>query len=185
MNDSEMKLYCFLLESGNVERLNIDFAPINQPVLWIEDIYPGYNHGKCFRGDKPMADIIAGLAAEVEHIVDEADTASKWGSGLVPVFSTPALVGLMESAAVKALEGHLPQGQTTVGGHIDVHHLSATPMGMKVRARAILTTVEKRRLVFRIQAWDEVELIGEANHERILVDEARFLAKVQIKNEGK
>ena len=132
-----------------------------------------------------MADIIAGLAAEVEHIVDEADTASKWGSGLVPVFSTPALVGLMESAAVKALEGHLPQGQTTVGGHIDVHHLFATPMGMKVRARAVLDTVEGRKLLFKIQAWDEVELIGEADHERILVDEARFLAKVQIKNEGK
>jgi fluoroacetyl-CoA thioesterase len=185
MNDSEMKLYCFLLESGNVERLSINFGQITQSFLWTEDIYPGYNHRKCLSGEKQMADIIAGLAAEVEHIVDEADTASKWGSGLVPVFSTPALVGLMESAAVKALEGHMVPGQTTVGSHIDVHHLSATPRGMKVRARAVLNTVEKRRLVFRIQAWDEVELIGEADHERILVDEARFLTKVQLKNEGK
>jgi predicted thioesterase len=132
-----------------------------------------------------MTNIIAGLWAEVEHTVDDADSASKWGSGLVPVFSTPALVGLMESAAVKALEGHMPPGQTTVGGHIDVHHLSATPMGMKVRAKAVLNTVERRRLVFRIQAWDEVELIGEADHERILVDEAKFLVKVQVKKEGK
>jgi predicted thioesterase len=132
-----------------------------------------------------MTNIIAGLWAEVEHTVDDADSSSKWGSGLVPVFSTPALVGLMESAAVKALEGHMPPGQTTVGGHIDVHHLSATPMGMKVRAKAFLNTVERRRLVFRIQAWDEVELIGEADHERILVDEAKFLVKVQVKKEGK
>jgi len=79
----------------------------------------------------------------------------------------------------------MPPGQTTVGGHIDVHHLSATPMGMKVRAKAVLNTVERRRLVFRIQAWDEVELIGEADHERILVDEAKFLVKVQVKKEGK
>jgi fluoroacetyl-CoA thioesterase len=99
----------------------------------------------------------------------------------VPVFSTPALVGLMESAAVKALTGHLPAGQTTVGGHIDVRHLAATPVGMRVRARAELTAVEGRKLVFKIQAWDEVELIGEADHERFVVELARFLGRVQAK----
>jgi len=128
-----------------------------------------------------MNELAPGLTAELEHIVTDADIASKWGSGLVPVFSTPSLVGLMESAAVAALTGHLEPGQTTVGGHIDVHHLAATPVGMRVRVRAELTAVERRRLVFKIQAWDEVELIGEADHERFVIDEARFIGRVQAK----
>jgi len=128
-----------------------------------------------------MNELAPGLSAELEHTVTDADTASKWGSGLVPVFSTPALVGLMESAAVTALTGHLSPGQTTVGGRIDVRHLAATPVGMQVRARAELTSVEGRKLVFKVQAWDEVELIGQAEHERYVVDEARFLGRIQSK----
>jgi predicted thioesterase len=128
-----------------------------------------------------MSELVPGLTAELEMTVTAADIASRWGSGLAPVFSTPALVGLMESAAVQALSGHLSPGQTTVGGHIDVRHLAATPVGMKVRARAELTAVEGRKLVFKIQAWDEVELIGEATHERFVVDEARFLGRIQAK----
>jgi fluoroacetyl-CoA thioesterase len=125
-----------------------------------------------------MSELIPGLSAELEHTVTDEDIASRWGSGLVPFFSTPALVGLMEATAVAALAGHLPPGQTTVGGHIDMHHLAATPVGMKVRARAELTAVEGRKLTFKVQAWDEVELIGEANHERFVIDEAKFLARV-------
>jgi fluoroacetyl-CoA thioesterase len=128
-----------------------------------------------------MNELSLGLVGELDHTVTDEDTASRWGSGLVPVFSTPALVGLMESTAVVALSGHIPAGQTTVGGRIDVHHLAATPVGMKVRARAELTAVEGRQLVFKIQAWDEAELIGEAVHERYIVDEARFLGRVQAK----
>ena len=128
-----------------------------------------------------MNKLAPGLTAELEHTVADADTASRWGSGLVPVFSTPALVGLMESAAVQALSRSLVPGQTTVGGHIDVRHLAATPIGMQVRARAELTAVEGRKLVFKIQAWDEVELIGEAGHDRFIIDAARFLARVQAK----
>lgn len=128
-----------------------------------------------------MLKLSPGLSAEFEHTVNDSDTASRWGSGLVPVYSTPALVGLMEGAAVRALEGRLQPGQTTVGGHIDVHHLAATPVGMKVRARAELVSVDGRKLTFKIQAWDEVELIGEANHERFVIDEAKFMAKVGAK----
>ena len=128
-----------------------------------------------------MPDLAPGLAAEFEHRVTETDTASHWGSGGLPVFSTPSLVGLMESAAVIALTGHLSPGQTTVGGHIDVHHLAATPVGMTVRARADLIAIHGRKLVFKIQAWDEVELIGEADHDRFVIDEAKFMAKVQAK----
>jgi fluoroacetyl-CoA thioesterase len=128
-----------------------------------------------------MSEITPGLVAELDHIVTDADTASRWGSGLVPVFSTPALVGLMESAAVKALGGSMAPGQTTVGTHMDVRHLAATPVGMQVHARAELTEVEGRKLVFKIQAWDAQELIGEATHERFVVDEARFLNRIQSK----
>jgi fluoroacetyl-CoA thioesterase len=132
-----------------------------------------------------MSELIPGLTAELELRVTEADTASRWGSGLVPVFSTPALVGLMESAAVQALKEALQPGQTTVGGHIDVRHLAATPVGMTVRARAELTAVDGRKLTFHIQAWDEVEQIGEASHERFVIDEAKFIARTQAKGKGK
>jgi predicted thioesterase len=132
-----------------------------------------------------MPELAPGLFAEFEHIVNDTDTASHWGSGGLPVFSTPALVGLMESAAVIALIGHLPPGQTTVGGHIDVHHLAATPVGMTVHARAELISIEGRKLIFKIQAWDDVELIGEASHDRFVIDEAKFIAKVRVKNRDK
>jgi predicted thioesterase len=130
-----------------------------------------------------MPEPTPGLFAELEHTVTDTDTASHWGSGGLPVFSTPALVGLMEGAAVVALAGHLPTGQTTVGGHIDVRHMAATPVGMQVRARAELTAIEGRKLVFKVQAWDEVEMIGEANHDRFMIDEMKFMAKVAAKNQ--
>lgn len=128
-----------------------------------------------------MTPLLPGLSAEHKHLVNEADTASAWGSGGVHVFSTPALVGLMESAAVIALRGTQAEGQTTVGGHIDVHHLAATPVGMQVRAVATLTSVEGRKLTFTIQAWDEAELIGEALHERFIIDLSKFMGKVEKK----
>jgi predicted thioesterase len=128
-----------------------------------------------------MIELAPGMFAELERVVGKADTAQRWGSGLVPVFSTPALVGLMEGAAVQSLSGKLPAGQTTVGGRIDVRHLAPTPVGMKVRARAELTAVEGRKLVFKIQAWDELELIGEALHERFLIDESKFIARTNAK----
>lgn len=128
-----------------------------------------------------MTELTLGLFAELERTVTETDTASHWGSGGLPVFSTPALVGLMESAAVVALYGSLPASQSSVGVRIDVRHLAATPVGMTVRARAELIEVDGRRLVFKIQAWDEIELIGEASHERFMVVEARFVEKVVAK----
>jgi len=131
-----------------------------------------------------MSKITPGLSAELSLTVSDQDTASRWGSGLVPVFSTPALVGLMEAAAVKALEGRLEPGQTTVGGHIDVHHLAATPVGMTVRARAELKAISDRRLTFQVEAWDEVEKIGQALHERIVVDTHKFISRASAKQKG-
>ncbi len=128
-----------------------------------------------------MTGMATGISAETSFIVSENDTATSYGSGLVAVYATPALVGLMEKAAVKALEGHLPAGQTTVGGRIDVRHLAATPVGMRVHARAELVEIQGRRLTFRVEAWDEVELIGEAAHERFIVDQEKFVARANAK----
>jgi fluoroacetyl-CoA thioesterase len=122
-----------------------------------------------------------GLNAEVKITVSESETAAHMGSGLVPVYATPALVALMENAAVRALEEHLPPGKTTVGGQIDLRHLAATPVGMQVRARAELVEMQGRKLTFHIQAWDEAEQIGEANHIRFLIDEETFMTKVRTK----
>lgn len=121
------------------------------------------------------------LSGEAERLVTEEWTAVRMGSGTVPVLATPALVAVMEEAAVRALEGHLPPGQTSVGVRIDVRHLAATPLGMRVRARATLVAVEGRRLTFRIEAWDDREKVGEADHERVLVDVERFMERVNAK----
>lgn len=128
-----------------------------------------------------MDRLTAGLTGEVEAIVTKANTAASWGSGLVPVFGTPALVGLMEGAAVQALSDHLPPGRTSVGGRIDLRHLAPTPVGMRVRARAELLEVEGSRLEFHVEAWDEVEQIGEATHERFVVDKQQFIARAEAK----
>jgi predicted thioesterase len=122
-----------------------------------------------------------GMNAEVTMVVSENDTASRLGSGLVLVYATPALVALVENASVHALEGFLPPGQTTVGGQIDLRHLAATPVGMRVRAYAELTEVHGRKLVFRVQAWDEVEQIGEGTHIRYIVNVENFIEKVNEK----
>ena len=128
-----------------------------------------------------MDNVKPGLTGETQRIVTEDDTAERWGSGLVPVFGTPSLVGLMENAAVQALEGHLPPGRTSVGGRMDVRHLAPTPVGMRVRARAELFEVDGQRLVFQVEAYDEVERIGEATHQRFVIDQAAFVAKAEEK----
>jgi len=128
-----------------------------------------------------MDELTPGLTGTVEAVVTEADTAARLGSGLVPVLGTPALVGLMECAAVQSLAGRLPPGRTSVGGRIDVRHLAPTPVGMRVGARAELSKVEGRRLVFHVEAWDEIERIGEATHERFIVGVERFVASAQAK----
>jgi predicted thioesterase len=129
-----------------------------------------------------MDELIPGLTAEIDTLVTEKNTAECLGSGSVPVFGTPALVGLMEGAAIRALAGHLPPDTTSVGSRIDVRHLAPTSVGVRVRARAELQEVDGRRLVFRVEAWDEGQQIGEATHERFLVDRERFIARATVKS---
>jgi predicted thioesterase len=122
-----------------------------------------------------------GLNAEVGMTVSKAETAQQMGSGSIPVYATPAMVALMENAAIRSLEGHLPAGNTTVGGAIEVRHLAATTVGMQVRALAKLVDVQGKKLVFRIQVWDAIELVGEANHIRFIVNEDEFLRRAHGK----
>lgn len=122
-----------------------------------------------------------GLTGSASIVVTPALTANAFASGTVDVYATPALIGLLEAAAVNALAAHLPPGVTSVGTHLDVRHLAATPVGMTVTARATLTQVEGRRLVFTVEAADAVEPIASGAHERFLVDQARFEQKARAK----
>jgi predicted thioesterase len=125
--------------------------------------------------------IAVGLVGEARRVVEASMLASALGSGNLDVFATPAMVALMEGAACQALEGHLAPGQTSVGTRLDVAHLAPTPPGVEVRARAELVEVDGRRLVFRIEAFDPRERIGEGSHERALVDPQRLLARANAK----
>ncbi len=125
--------------------------------------------------------IEAGLIAEIIHIVTEEDSAASYGSGLMPVLSTPHLVALMERTARKAIEPALAEGENNVGIRVDIKHLAATPVGMEIRIRAELLEVDGRRLRFQVEAWDPEEKIGEGYHERFIIDEARFIKGIEKK----
>ena len=123
----------------------------------------------------------AGLHGSVEIIVGEQHTAPHVGSGRVHVLATPVMVNLMEAATLQAVEGLLPPGHQTVGTHLDITHTAATPVGMRVKAHAELTRVDKRTLTFSVHAEDQKERIGGGIHERIIIDLARFDIRLQEK----
>jgi predicted thioesterase len=122
-----------------------------------------------------------GLSAEVTEFVTEQLTAASVRSGLVSAYATPAMSALMENASVAAIQKCMPKGQTSVGVEMNVKHIAATPVGVRVRARAEVIAVEGRRIVFQVQAWDHKEIIGEGIHTRVVVDAARFKDKLEKK----
>jgi len=122
-----------------------------------------------------------GLKGMVEITVGEEHTAPHVGSGRVRVLATPVMINLMEAAALQAVEGLLPAGHQTVGIHLDVTHVAATPVGMRARAHAELIRVDNRTLWFRVFAEDDKERIGEGAHERIVINLARFDGRMQEK----
>ena len=122
-----------------------------------------------------------GLVGVIEVVVQPADTADALGNKGVHVLATPRLVGLLELAAIRAVEAELPAGAGTVGTRIDIHHLAATPVGMRATIRATLREVDGRRFVFDIKGHDEAERIVEGTHERFQIDQARFLARIAAK----
>ncbi len=123
----------------------------------------------------------ADLFAEQTIVVSPELTAKHFGSGTVDVYATPAMISLMESAALAAIEPRLKEGETTVGVYIDVRHLAATPVGGEVKARAEVTAVDGRKITFSVHAWDGHELIGEGTHVRMIIDRDRFIRRVRSK----
>ena len=119
-----------------------------------------------------------GLQDESKVKVSESNTALSLGSGDMEVFATPAMVALMENAAMKAVADHLPEGSTTVGTAMQTSHIKASKLGATITASAELTQVDGRSLKFVVKAWDEVGTIGEGEHTRFIVDRERFLAKL-------
>lgn len=120
-----------------------------------------------------------GLSYTSTLLVADANTAARMGSGDLPVLATPAMMCLMENAAMKAVAQALPEGTTTVGASISSSHLSPTAVGQTVCAKAILTAVEGRKLTFDISTTDEKgTLIGKGTHVRYIVDRDRFLSKI-------
>jgi len=122
-----------------------------------------------------------GLAGETSELVTEAVSARHIGSGDLRVYATPAMVALIERASVLLLAPHLAPGHSTVGTGLTVRHLAPTPLGKTVRARVEVVSVNGGRIGLRAEVWDEVEKVGEAEHERAVIDVERFLRRVEGK----
>ena len=118
-----------------------------------------------------------GIRGSGEAVVTKALTAKAMGSGELPVYATPAMVTLVEETAWKSVAPALEPGQGTVGTKLDLAHLAATPLGRKVRCETELIEIDRRRLTFSAEVFDEAGKIGEGTHERFIVDSERFLAK--------
>ncbi len=122
--------------------------------------------------------ITPGVRGREEWIVRPEDTAARFGSGLVEVFATPAMIALMEKTCMHSVLPFLPEGFGTVGTQVDITHSRATPVGMKVICDTLLVEADRRRLVFEVQAADERGEIGRGRHERFLINIASFMAKL-------
>ncbi len=128
--------------------------------------------------------MLPGLTGQSEMIVREGDLVKRLGNIDVDVLATPRLVQLMEEAAIRTIQEFIPPGQMSLGTQVKVKHLSPTPSGMKVIARALLKEINGNRLFFLIDAYDEVEKVAEGEHERVLVSKERFFQKVNRKRVG-
>jgi predicted thioesterase len=116
--------------------------------------------------------------------VTENNTARKFGSGSIDVYATPAMIGLIEHAALNAVDPLLPRGFSTVGTELNIRHIAATPIGLRVRATAKLMEIDGRKLVFQVEAYDEREKIGEGMHQRYIVQVDKFMGKNAQKRDG-
>jgi fluoroacetyl-CoA thioesterase len=129
----------------------------------------------------PLENLRIGMTGSAEITVGDEHTAPRVGSGLVRVLATPVMINLFEAAALEAAEKLLPPGHQSLGTLLDVTHIAATPVGMKVRATAEVIGTEGRTVRFKVEAHDEKELIGEGWHDRVVVNVARFDERVKRK----
>ena len=131
-----------------------------------------------------MVDLTAvrpGLSGTAEIVVTDERTAPFVGSGRIAVLATPVMINVIEAAALNAVEHLLPAGHQSLGTHLDVSHVAATPVGLRVIAVAEILGVEGRTITFRVAARDDVEIIGGGTHQRVVVSVARFDERVQRK----
>ena len=126
-------------------------------------------------------EITVGMKAEVSALVEREDTAREVGSGDLLVYATPCMVALMEGAACEAIAEALGDNQTTVGTALNIEHISATPVGLEVRAEAEVTAVEGKIITFAVTAFDEAGEIGRGTHKRVIVNAQKFLEKAYNK----
>ena len=122
-----------------------------------------------------------GLRGEASLVVGEEHTAPRVGSGAVRVLATPVMINLFEAAALAAIESLLPPGHQSLGTVLNVRHIAATPVGMRVAATALVEKIDGRTVYFSLEARDERDLIGDGTHERVVVNVAKFDARVQAK----
>lgn len=122
-----------------------------------------------------------GIKGNGEVMVTEENTAKAMGSGELMVFATPAMIALMEQTAYESVASELEEGSGTVGTALNVKHVAATPVGMRVRCESELIQVEGRALTFSVKAYDASGLIGEGVHERFIIQNAKFQTKADAK----
>ena len=126
-------------------------------------------------------EITVGLTGQATTTVEREDTAFEVGSGSLLVYATPCMVALMEGAACDAIAEALPEDKTSVGTQLNISHLSATPVGLEVRAEAVVTEVDGNTITFEITAYDEAGKIGEGTHKRAVINTQRFLDRTYSK----
>ncbi len=128
-----------------------------------------------------MAELEIGIKGTGSVLVEQGNTALAMGSGQLLVFATPAMIALMEKTASESIQNYLEDGYGSVGTKLEVKHSSATPLGMEVHCESELLTIDGRRLVFSVKAFDKAGLIGEGTHERFLIKNESFLKKAEGK----
>lgn len=120
-----------------------------------------------------------GMKGKGEVIVSEENTADRAGSGLLPVYATPNMVALIENTASRSIAGDLEEGQGTVGLYIEVEHLNPTPIGRKITCQTVLTEIDRKKLTFKAEVYDETGLVGRGTHQRFIIDNQKFMEKAK------
>ena len=120
----------------------------------------------------------AGIKNEKSIVVTEDVTASKVGSGLLPVYATPSMIALMEGTCAESVQPYLAEGEGTVGVAVDIKHIAATPVGVSVRCESLLKEVNGKKLVFEVNVYDEKGLVGTGIHKRAIINNEAFMARL-------
>ena len=124
--------------------------------------------------------ITKGIKGEHHLTVTDENTATRYGSGLVDVFATPAMIALMEQTSLQSIAWLLPHDKTSVGTEVCVKHLRATPVGHKLRCESRVTEVQGRKVIFEVSVWDDQILVGHGSHTRMVVDKEKFMAQSKL-----